>query len=140
MKLLMTLPNNKASDAAGDTRYASSTPLRSSRAQDWFNATTVENKNATQNSPPARRRDSSDVGSNAKLKITTTSTAKNSMALNTSRDRHSRRRSLARLAAMSRSREFVMRPPALTKSARRVRRLRGLEIRPPFPPGGRVDA
>src|SRR5947209_9729518 len=72
----------------------------------------VENRNATQNNPPTRRRDSSAVGSKAKLKITTTSTAKNSMELNTSRERHSRRMSLPTCAEVSRSSETLMPSPA----------------------------
>src|SRR5207248_1233491 len=81
-----------------DTRYASSTWLRSSRAHVWFKATTAANKNATQIRPPAILRDSSAVGSKAKLKITTTSRPKNNMALIASFERHSRRMSLASVA------------------------------------------
>src|SRR6266852_7444196 len=104
----MHLPKNSASAGAGETRYASSTPLRSSRAQDWFSAMMVEKRNAVHTSPPAMRRDSSAVGLKAKLKITTTSSEKNSMELSTSRDRHSRRRSLATLIHVSRVVERLM--------------------------------
>src|SRR5438105_3344016 len=47
---------------------------------------------------PAICRDSSAEGSNEKLKITTTSRAKNAVALKASLARHSKRRSLARLS------------------------------------------
>src|SRR5437588_8172460 len=85
----------------------------------------VENRNAIQNSPPARRRDSSAVGSKAKLKMTTTSNAKNNMELKTSRERHSKHRSLARLAAVSRAKdvpaEGVLLEAALISAASRLR-------------------
>src|SRR5215469_18153113 len=69
---------------------------------------TVEKRKAVHTSPPAKRRDSSAVGLKAKLKITTTRRAKNSMELRTSRERHSRRRSLATLTAVSLVRERLI--------------------------------
>src|SRR3974390_3376795 len=93
-KLPSAFERKRELDGAGETRYASSTWLRSSRAQVWFRATTAAKRNATQIRPPAICRDSSAVGSKEKLKITTTSKAKNSMELMASFDRHSRRRSL----------------------------------------------
>src|SRR5947209_3978681 len=57
----------------------------------------VEKRKAVHTSPPAMRRDSSAVGLKAKLKITTTSNAKNSMELIASLERHSRRRSLRKV-------------------------------------------
>src|SRR5215472_14871317 len=93
-KFPTALARKRAFGGAGDTRYASSTWLRSSRAQVWFSATTAAKRNATQISPPAISRDSSAVGLKAKLKITTTSSAKNSMELMASLERHSMRRSL----------------------------------------------
>src|SRR5262249_48029193 len=53
--------------------------------------------NATQTSPPEIRRDSSAVRLKEKLKITTTSRAKNNMELSASFERHSRRRSLCKV-------------------------------------------
>src|SRR5216683_4427349 len=98
IKLPKALARNKELAEAGDMRYASSTWLRSSRAQVWFRTTMAANRNATQTRPPAILRDSSAVGSKAKLKITTTSNEKNSMALIASLERHSRRMSFARVA------------------------------------------
>src|SRR5205823_2290749 len=92
---------------------AKNVPLTTSAQVPSSRATTVENRNATQNRPPTRRRDSSAVGSKAKLKITTTSTAKNSMELKTSRERHSRRTSLLTCAAVSWANEALMRSPAV---------------------------
>src|SRR5499427_8228227 len=90
-KFPTALARKRAFGGAGDTRYASSTWLRSSRAQVWLSATTAAKRNATQISPPAMRRDSSALGSKAKLKITTTNNEKNSMELMASFERHSRR-------------------------------------------------
>src|SRR4051812_21229550 len=59
-------------------------------------------------SPPAMLRDSSAVGSKLKLKMTTTSRAKNSMLLIASLDRHSRRKSLARVERVTASNEGVL--------------------------------
>src|SRR5260370_3695158 len=56
------------------------------------------NRNAIQISPPVMRRASSAVKSKVKLKTTTTSKEKNNMPLVASLERHSRRRSLARVA------------------------------------------
>src|ERR1700689_4706945 len=100
---------------------ASSTWLRSSRAQVWLSATTAANRNATQTRPPAIWRDSSAVGSNEKLKTTTTSKEKKSMELMASFERHSRRRSLRSVArvmpdgatAEARSRDRVPEPATL---------------------------
>src|SRR5262249_20285719 len=68
----------------------------------------VENRKAIQISPPAIRRDSSAVGSTVKLKMTTTSPAKNSMEFSTSRERHSRRRSLRTLLAVNLAMDKLM--------------------------------
>src|SRR5581483_2943801 len=81
IKFPSALATNSEFAGAGETRYASSTWLRNSRAQVSFSATTEANRNATQINPPAIRRDSSAIGSNEKLKTTTTSSAKNSMEL-----------------------------------------------------------
>ena len=62
-----------------------------------------ENKNATHTSPPVIRRASSAVGSKAKLKITTTNSAKKSMALSASLERHSSRRSLPKVEMVVRT-------------------------------------
>ena len=72
--------------------------MRSSRAHVWLRATTAANRNATQIRPPAIWRDSSALGSNEKLKTTTTSREKNSIELMASLERHSRRRSLSSVA------------------------------------------
>src|SRR5260370_25041018 len=93
-KLPMHLPKNRASGGAGATRYASSTPLRSSRAQDWLSAMTVDKRNAVHTSPPAILRDSSTVGLQAKLKMTTTSSATKCYVLSTSRDHRYQSRTL----------------------------------------------
>src|SRR5437660_2775626 len=69
------------------------------------------NKNATHTSPPAILRDSSAVGSNEKLKITTTRSEKNSMAFMASFDRHSRRTSLVRVARVI-PKKLIAKPPA----------------------------
>src|SRR5256885_12471656 len=60
------------------------------------------------------RRDSSAVGSNEKLKITTTSSAKNSMELIASLERHSRRRSLLRVDLVRVASALMASPPLLT--------------------------
>src|SRR5437660_1358510 len=99
IKFPNALARKSAFAGAGETRYASSTWLLSSRAQVWFSATTAANRNATHTKPPAIRRDSSAVGLKEKLKITTTSSAKNSIELMASFDRHSSRKSLLRVAA-----------------------------------------
>src|SRR6516225_3963895 len=93
MKLPSALARNREFDGAGETRYASSTWLRNSRAQVWFSATTEANRKATQTRPPAIALDSSALGSNEKLNTTTISSAKNSMELRASLERHSRRMS-----------------------------------------------
>src|SRR5260370_22271426 len=92
----------------------------------------VEKRNATQINPPARRRDSSAVGSKAKLKMTTTSSAKKSMELRTSRDRHSRRKSFPKLAAASLKTEGLMRFPAARRCARPDGQPRARQTRQPF--------
>src|SRR5262252_759086 len=97
-KLPMALARKRELAGAGDTRYASITWLRNSRAHVWFNATTAANRNDTQISPPAICRDSSASGSNEKLNTTTTSNAKNNIELIASFERHSRRTSLASVA------------------------------------------
>src|SRR5678816_2274387 len=109
MKFPSALARNNEFGGAGDTRYASSTWLRISRAHVWFNATTAANKNATQISPPAILRDSSAFGSNEKLNTTTTSSEKNSMELIASFDRHSRRKSFFSVAAVT---PVLIGPPA----------------------------
>src|SRR5258708_9266668 len=98
MKFPRHLPRKRASGGAGDTRNASRTPFRNSRAHDWFNAITVQKRKAVQINPPAIRRASSTEKSKVKLKMTTTSKAKNSMEFSTSRERHSSRRSLVTFA------------------------------------------
>src|SRR5207249_12145418 len=100
---------NRELAGAGETRYASRTWLRNSRAQVWFKATTAANRNATQIRPPAIRRDSSAFGSKEKLNTTTTNNAKKSMELMASFERHSRRRSLASVARVTAKRLTV--PP-----------------------------
>src|SRR5579863_2178177 len=111
MKFPSTLARNNEFAGAGETRYASSTWLRNSRAQVWFRATTAANKNATQTSPPAMRLDSSAVGSKEKLKITTTSSAKNNIELMASFERHSRRRSFTSVARVTPTGALIS-PPA----------------------------
>src|SRR5580658_1608480 len=111
MKFPSTFARNNAVAGAGETRYASSTWLRSSRAQVWFRATTAANKNATQTRPPTMRRDSSASGSKEKTKITTTSREKNSMALSASLERHSRRISLASVTSVIDQNEVMVPPP-----------------------------
>src|SRR6266852_9806421 len=101
IKLPKALARKSEFAAAGETRYASKTWLRSSRAQVWLRATTAAKRNATHTSPPAIWRDSSALGSNEKLKTTTTSREKNNIELIASFDRHSRRRSLANVAAVT---------------------------------------
>src|SRR5262249_54850290 len=93
-----------------------------------FIATIVQKRNAIQNSPPTMRRDSSAVGENEKLKISTTSPAKNSMELKTSRDRHSRRRSFARFAAVS-SANDARSGKVLMRSASGLRQRNGAQVR-----------
>src|SRR5271165_1263306 len=100
-KLPSTLARKSAFGGAGETRYASSTWLRNSRAQVWFSATTAANRNATQINPPAISLDSSAVGLKAKLKMTTTSSEKNNMELMASLERHSMRRSFQRVARVT---------------------------------------
>src|SRR5512146_69143 len=95
MKFAADFARNIAFGGAGETRYASNTLFRSSRAHVWFSATTVANNSAVQINPPAIFRDSSAVGSNANANITTTSSAKNSIELIASFERHSSRRSFA---------------------------------------------
>src|SRR5579864_5894313 len=112
MKFPITFARNKAFGGAGETRYASSTWLRISRAQVWFKATTAANRNATQTKPPAICRDSSAVGSKEKLKITTTSREKNSMAFSESLERHSRRMSFVRVARVMVQSELIAAPHA----------------------------
>src|SRR5881227_2310485 len=109
IKLPNAFARNNGFAGAGDTRYASSTWLRSSRAHVWFKATTAANKNATQIRPPAILRDSSAFGSKEKLNTTTTNNAKKSMELMASFERHSRRRSLASVARVTAKRLTV--PP-----------------------------
>src|SRR6266436_2487641 len=101
IKLPKALARKSEFAAAGETRYASKTWLRSSRAQVWLRATTAAKRKATHTRPPAIWRDSSALGSNEKLKTTTTSREKNSMELIASFDRHSRRRSLANVAPVT---------------------------------------
>src|SRR5579859_2854929 len=67
------------------------------------------NRNAIQISPPVMRRASSAVKSKVKLKTTTTSKEKNNMPLVASLERHSRRRSLARVARVM-SNNWLMMP------------------------------
>src|SRR5258708_38513520 len=110
----------------------------------------VENKNATQKSPPVMRWASSRVGSKAKLKITTTRSAKNSMELNTSRERHSRRMSLARFASVSWVMEGtgvgegeaaagVTASPAAPRGGPPTARRKETETHRRFPPAGQAD-
>src|SRR6266481_8590019 len=66
----------------------------------------VEKRKAIQISPPMTGRESSR--SKAKLKTTTTTRAKNIMELKTSRERHSRRRSLVTLIHVSRVMDMLM--------------------------------
>src|SRR5436853_1805050 len=101
MKFPSALATNNELAGAGETRYASSTWFRNSRAHVWLSATTAAKRNATHTSPPAIWRDSSALGSKEKLKTTTTRREKNSMELIASFDRHSRRRSLARVAQVT---------------------------------------
>src|SRR5215469_12627818 len=88
-KFPSALAINSELGGAGETRYASSTWFRISRAQVWLRATTAANRNATQTRPPAICRDSSAVGSKENANTTTTSSAKNSMELIASLERHS---------------------------------------------------
>src|ERR1700683_2222 len=111
MKLPSTLARNNAFAGAGETREASSTWLRSSRAQVWLSAATAANRNATQTRPPTMWRDSSARGSKEKTKITTTSREKNSMALSASLERHSNRMSLARVPSVIDQNDFMVPPP-----------------------------
>src|SRR5579864_5727639 len=99
----------------------------------------VENRKATQNKPPAMRRDSSTVGSKEKLKITTTRTAKNSMELKTSRERHSNRRSLAILTAVNFRRELLMLSPARRSCGRPALQRKGTGIHPLYPTASPID-
>src|SRR6266404_9815935 len=115
-KLPNALARKSAFGDAGDTRYASSTWLCSSRAHVWLSATTEAKRKAVQIKPPAMRRDSSAVGSKAKLKITTTSSAKNSMELSASFERHSRRKSFASVVPI-----VMLHSPALELSSRAQR-------------------
>src|ERR1700678_171880 len=117
MKFPITFARNNAFGEAGETRYASSTWLRISRDQVWFKATTAANRNATHTSPPAIRLDSSAVGSKEKLKITTTSREKNNMELMASFDRHSRRRSLAKVARVRPAMLLIWSPSSLRDRA-----------------------
>src|SRR5580658_576071 len=112
MKFPITFARNNAFGEAGETRYASSTWLRISRDQVWFNATTAAKRNATHTRPPAIRRDSSAVGSKEKLKITTTSKEKNSIELMASFERHSKRRSLATVARVRPAMLLICSPDA----------------------------
>src|ERR1700756_4790714 len=98
MKFPSALATNNELAGAGETRYASSTWFRNSRAHVWLSATTAANRNATHTSPPAIWRDSSASGSNEKLKTTTTNNAKKSMELTASLDRHSSRTSFVSVA------------------------------------------
>src|SRR4029077_16012802 len=101
MKFPKALARKSEFAGAGETRYASKTWVRSSRAQVWLSATTAAKRKATHTNPPAICRDSSAFGSNEKLKTTTTSREKNSMELIASFDRPSRRRSLANVAPIT---------------------------------------
>ncbi len=74
---------------AGAMRWASRTWLRCSRVQDWLSAVMAAKSRATQSMPPAIWREMAAVGSKAMEKTTTTSSAKKSMPLMESRERHS---------------------------------------------------
>jgi hypothetical protein len=77
-------------------RCASSTWWRISRAQAWLSALTEANMVATQSTPPEICCENAPRGSKASENSTTTSSAKKSMELMASRERHSMRRSLTR--------------------------------------------
>ena len=79
----------------GARRWASRTWLRVSRAQDWLSAVVAAKSRTIQRMPPAIWRETAAVGSNAMAKTTTTSSAKKSMPVRASRERHSRTRSLS---------------------------------------------
>src|SRR5260370_2462455 len=138
IKLPKALARNKELAEAGDMRYASSTWLRSSRGQVWFRTTMAANRNATQTRPPAILRDSSAVGSKAKLKITTTSNEKNSMALIAAFDRPSRRRSFASVARMT-ARKLIVCPPAVWRFGQQFFPSPSTQIHPLPSRGGRAD-
>src|SRR6202035_1034037 len=111
MKFPSALARNSAFAGAGETRYASSTWLRNSRAQVWLSATTAANRNATHTKPPTMCRDSSASGSKENTKITTTSNEKNNMELSASFERHSSRMSLTSVAKVTAQSEFIGHPP-----------------------------
>src|SRR5207244_8720298 len=73
--------------------------LRRPPPQIWVTAPTAAKSNTPPTNPPANRPDSSAVGLKEKLKNTTTNSAKNSIELMASFDRHSSRKSLLRVAA-----------------------------------------
>src|SRR5581483_8232187 len=143
IKFPRALAMNNEFAGAGETRYASKTWLRSSRAQVWLSATTEANRNATQINPPAMRRDSSAIGSNEKLKTTTTNSEKNSMELMASFDRHSSRRSLIRVARVTlivRPRSFHSSPAQTSGSAKQSAPPPSKQIHPPLPRAAKLDA
>src|SRR5438445_1861626 len=107
MKFPSALATNNELAGAGETRYASSTWFRNSRAHVWLSATTAANRNATHTSPPAISRDSSALGSNEKLKITTTSSEKNSIEFKASFERHSNRMSFTSVADSTAQNEVI---------------------------------
>ena len=90
-------------------RCASITWWRISRAQAWLSALTDANMVATQSTPPAICCANAPRGSKEMENSTTTSSAKNSMELMASFERHSMRRSLARWV----QRVELMQPPAI---------------------------
>src|SRR5580700_11300864 len=107
MKFPSALARNSAFAGAGETRYASSTWLRNSRAQVWLSATTAANRNATHTKPPTICRDSSASGSKENTKITTTSKEKNNMEFSASFERHSSRISFTRVTSVTAQSEFI---------------------------------
>src|SRR5580692_11085417 len=95
-KLAMTLARKRSEPEVGAMRWASRTWWRISRAQAWLRALMEAKSVATQMTPPEISWENAPRGEKASEKRTTTRSAKKSMELTASRERHSMRRSLTR--------------------------------------------
>src|SRR5271165_869169 len=95
-KFAITLARKRSAPGVGAMRCASSTWWRISRAQAWFSALMEAKSVATQMTPPEISWENAPRGEKASENSTTTRSAKNSMELIASRERHSMRRSLTR--------------------------------------------
>src|SRR5580658_5072712 len=101
-KLAITLARKRSEPGVGAMRWASRTWWRISRAQAWLRALMDAKSVATQMTPPEISWENAPRGEKAREKRTTTSSAKKSMELTASRERHSMRRSFMRCTQRAR--------------------------------------